>query len=473
MTRFMAILTTALLAGCSLAPTYVRPVAPVTPGWPAGDAYLAQSEAALPSLGYADIFTDPRLGALIGQALDNNRDIRVAYANLAAARAQVRITRSAQFPEIGADSSANYRRNGGSGGSGSGGSSSGSDTSFSVQGGINAYEIDLFGKLANATDADRNRALAREATARAIRLGVIADLANAWLTYAADRELLLIAQQTVASAQRSYDLTDLRLKGGIAPRTDLRQAEQVLATAQGDVAIQIAALAQDENLIRLLLGTSELDRTLLPAGLADVAASVRTLPVGVSSAILLRRPDVVDAEFRLRAANADIGVARAQLFPTISLTGLLGLASNALSSLFTGGAFTATAGAGVSASIFDFGGRRANVRLTQAQRDAALSSYEGAIQTAFREVADALADQGTLGERLAAARRNSAAASDTANLVDLRYRAGIDGSLAQLDAQRSLYTARRAETAVTLAALTNRVALYRAIGGDTAAAGPR
>lgn len=481
MRRAIAILATAALAGCSLAPTYVRPTAPVAPGWPVGDAYLAQSEAALPSLGYADVFTDPRLGALIAQSLDNNRDIRVAYANLAAARAQVRVIRSAQFPEIVADGGVTYRRNGGGSnsnggnngngngntGTGSGGRSS---TDFSLQGGVNAFELDLFGRLANATESDRNLALASEATARAIRLGVIADLATAWLTYAADRELLGIAQQTVASAQRSYDLTDLRLKGGIAPRTELRQAEQVLATAQGDVATQTAAVAQDENLIRLLLGTPTVDPALLPADLADVADTVRTLPAGTASEILLRRPDVLDAEYRLRAANADIGVARAALFPSISLTGLLGLASDALGSLFTGDAFNATAGAGVSASIFDFGGRRANVRVTQAQRDAALATYEGAIQTAFREVADALADQGTLGARLAAARRNSAAAADTAQLVELRYRSGIDSSLAQLDAQRSLYTARRDETATGLAALLNRVELYRALGGDTAAA---
>src|SRR5205085_11821720 len=183
--------------------------------------------------------------------------------------------------------------------------------------------------------------------------------------------------------------------------------------------------------------------SLLPAGLSEVVASIATLPAGVSSEVLLRRPDVVQAEYLLRAANANIGVARAALFPRISLTGLLGLASDALGSLISAGAFSATAGAGVSQTIFDFGGRRAQVAVSQAQRDEALASYERAIQRAFREVADALAVQGTIGERLRAAEANRDAAADTARLVEARYRGGIDSFLANLDAQRSLYNARR------------------------------
>ncbi|MGB3844488.1 MAG: TolC family protein, partial [Sphingopyxis sp.] len=258
------------------------------------------------------------------------------------------------------------------------------------------------------------------------------------------------------------------LEGGVAPRTDLRQAEQVLATAEGDLALQTAAVAQDENLIRLLVG-ADYDKALLPASLAEVRASIAALPAGTSSQILLRRPDVVQAEYLLRAANGDIGVARARLFPTISLTGLLGFASDALSSLFTGDAFRLSAGADASLSIFDAGGRRAGVAESEAQRDAALAAYEGAIQAAFREVADALADQGTLGERLRAAQANSEAAADTARLTDARYRGGVDSFLSSLDAQRSLYGARRNEIAVQLAAVRNRITLYRALGGDSGA----
>ena len=451
---------TLMLGACSLAPTYVRPEPPVPGDWPTGDAYLAESEAALPPLVLAELFRDPRLQSLIEQALTNNRDLRVAYANVAAARAQVRVTRSAQFPAIGVSGSADYVDGGLSGGIAGGGRES-----YALQAGVSGFEIDLFGRLANATAAQRERALASEAAERTVRLSLIADLAEAWANHAADRELLAIAQETADNARRSVTLTRARLEGGVAPRTDLRQAEQVLATAEGDLALQTAAVAQDENLIRLLVGGAY-DPALLPSSLTDVAASIAAPPAGTRSEVLLRRPDVAQAEYLLRAANADIGVARARLFPSISLTGLFGFASDALSSLFDGDAFRWSAGGDVGLSIFDAGGRRAGVAVSEAQRDAALAAYEGAIQSAFREVSDALADRGTLAERQRAARANREAAADTAGLVEARYRGGIDSFLSSLDAQRSLYAARRGEIAVELAAIRNRITLYRALGGD-------
>ncbi|WP_374414084.1 efflux transporter outer membrane subunit [Novosphingobium colocasiae] len=453
-----------LLAGCSLAPRTVLPVPPVPPTWPAGSAQLAANEAALPVVSYRDIFTDPRLQTLIASALDNNRDIRVAAANLAAARAQVRVTRANQFPEIGVGGNVTRVEQGGG--------KAGDNTSYSAQGGVSGFELDLFGKLANATQAQRDAALSTEAGARTVRLGVIADLALAWATYAYDRELLDIARSTADNAQRSVTLTTARLKGGVAPRTDVRQAEQILETARGAVAAQQAALAQDINAVRLLVGDG-FDETLLPTSLADVTAHLAVLPAGTSSQVLLRRPDVIGAEYDLRAANADIGVARAQLFPSISLTGLLGFASNALSSLFTSGAFAATGAADASWSLFNAGGKTANVDVAKAQRDAALATYEKTIQTAFREVADALAVQATLGERLRAAVANTAAAQDTARLTEARYREGVDSYLSSLDAQRSLYTARNTELALRLQVARNRITLYSVLGGDQAAATPQ
>ncbi len=446
------------LAGCSLAPKTVLPAPPVPQGWPVGDAYLLQSEAALPILSYKSVFTDQRLQALIEQALVNNRDLRIAYANVAAARAQVRVTRSAQFPELGVSAGAGYSDSGPGNGSGD----------FSLRGGITGFELDLFGRLANATEADRNRALGTEAASRTVRLALIANLADAWATYGADRDLLQIAEDTAANARESVRLTRARLDGGVAPRTDLRQAEQILATAEDSIAQQRTALAQDENLIRLLVG-GDVDRTLLPASLTEVTPSVVAPPAGVSSEILLRRPDVIEAEYDLRAANADIGVARARLFPAISLTGLLGFASNALSSLFDGGSFNWSAGGDAAATIFDAGGRRAGVAVSEAQRDAALAGYEGAIQTAFREVADALAVQGTIAERVRAAAANSEAAADTATLTDARYKGGVDSFLSSLDAQRSLYAARRSEIGTQLLLVSTRIALFRALGGDSSA----
>ena len=454
---FLMIAAPLLLAGCSLAPKTALPPPPVPQGWPVGDAYLIESEAALPILSYKQLFTDARLQSLVEQALANNRDLRTAYANLAAARAQVRVSRAAQFPAIGVSASGDYADRGGTGGAGS---------SFALQGGVTAFELDLFGRLANANAADRDRALATEAASRTVRLSLIADLANAWAAYGAVRDLLAIAQETATNARENVRLTKARLDGGVAPRTDLRQAEQILATAEDAIAQQQTAIAQDENLIRLLVG-GDVDPALFPASLAEVTPAVAAPPAGMRSEILLRRPDVIQAEYLLRAANADIGVARARLFPTISLTGLLGFASDALSSLFDKGSFAWSAGGDASASIFDFGGRRAGVAVSEAQRDAALASYEGAIQTAFREVADALAVQGTIAERVRAAAANTEAAADTARLSDARYKGGVDSFLASLDAQRSLYAARRSEIATGLLLVQTRIALFRALGGDS------
>lgn len=444
------------LGGCSMAPRLARPEPPVPAGWPAGDAYLAQSEAALPAVSFRDVFTDARFHALVEQALANNRDLRVAAANLAAARAQVRVVRSNQFPEVTAGAGAT--RDSGSDGRAA-------STSLTVSGGISAFELDLFGRLASATDAQRQSALATEAAARTVRLGLVADLANAWAAHAADSELLRIAEATAVSARRTVALSRARLTGGVAPRTELRQAEQVLATAEADVAAQTTALAQDRNLIDLLAG-QPVDPALLPGDLAAVLASIRALPAGTSSQVLLRRPDVIAAEYRLRAANADIGVARAELFPRISLTGLLGLASDSLSALFSGGAFHTTVGANASYSIFNAGGARANVAVSEAERDAALATYEKAIQTAFREVADALARQGTIDAELRAVQRQADATADSAALTTARYRGGVASSLENLDAQRSLYSAQRALVGERLAVVANRVTLYRSLGGD-------
>jgi len=452
MKRRLALVATAALASCSLAPAYQRPALPIPPAFPQGQAYTAAAQGALPSVSYRDLFRDPRLQTLIYEALGNNRDLRVAAANLAAARAQVRMTRAAQFPEVDANGSVTYQR--------------GSGTSYALQGGVSSFELDLFGRLANATAAQRERALASQADARTVRIGLVADLAEAWISYAQDRDLLAIAQETAANAAKAVQLTQLRLSGGIAPRTDLSEAQQVLDSAQGDVAQQKAALAQDANLLRLLAGT-DVDPSLLPASLAEIADEFAAPAAGTSSEVLLRRPDVEQAEHLLKAANADIGVARAELFPKISLTGLLGLASNALASLFTGGAFTATAGANAGYTIFNAGAGRANVAVSEAQRNAALATYEKAIQTAFREVADVLAVRGTIGDRLAAARANTVAAADTARLTDARYREGIDNFLASLVAQRSLYSARQQEAGVTAASLQNSVELYRTLGADS------
>lgn len=480
MRRLAVLLGAGALAGCSLAPKYVRPEAPVPPSWPVGDAYLRQSEAALPAITYRDVFRDARLQALIDRALANNRDLRVAAANIAAARAQYRIQRADLLPQVNAGGDYALSRRGTTttttGGTSTTTGGASTRSAFSADVGVTAFEIDLFGRVRSLTRAALDRYFATEAGARATRLTLVGDIAEAWLTYAADASLLKIAEDTAASAERSVRLTRIRLEGGIAPRTDLRQAEQVLATAQANIAEQRTALAQDVNLLQLLVG-APVDPAQLPGGIEIVGETIAALPAGLDSGILLRRPDVVEAEYTLRAANADIGAARAELFPRISLTGVIGFASTALSSLFSGGGFTWSAGPGISYPIFRAGAARAGVELSQAQRDAALASYERTIQTAFRETADALARQGTLADQLSANTRFQDAALDTFRLTEARYRGGIDTFLSSLDAQRSLYTAQRTLVGTRLVAAQNRVALYRVLGGDATleatADGPR
>ena len=460
-----AVLALALLVtGCtSLQPAYVRPDSAILPSWPTGDPYLRQSEATLPAVTYRDIFRDPRLQQLIEQALVNNRDLAVAAANIAAAREQVRIQRASQFPQVDASAGASATSRSSTNADGS----TSRDVSTSYNLGVSpSFEIDLFGRLRSLTDVERNRLFATESASRAVRLALVADIATAWLTYAADASLLNIAEDTVTSAEKSVRLTRLRLEGGIAPRTDLRQSEQILEGAKADAADERTALAQDVNLLQFLVG-APVDRTLLPASIDEASPKIAELPAGLSSYVLLRRPDVVQAEYQLRAANAQIGVARAELFPRISLTGLLGFASSALTSLISGAAFQATAGADVSYTIFNAGAGRANVRLTEAQRQAALASYQRTIQQAFREVADALARRGTTGELIRAREAQRAAASDTYLLSEARYRSGIDNFLASLDAQRSYYSAQRTLVGARLTAATNLVDLYEALGGDS------
>jgi multidrug efflux system outer membrane protein len=450
MRRFAAIL--ALLAtGCaSLEPKYVRPDSAVPASWPIDDSYLVAAEAGLPALTYKQVFTDPRLQTLIAQGIANNRNLMTAAANIGAAREQFRIQRAQQFPQLNAAATA---------------TTTGKDSQFQAGLQVPSYEIDLFGRLRSLTHAEQERYFATEAGARATRLTLVAKIAGAWLNYAADSSLLLIAKQTVASAEKSVQLTRLRLEGGIAPRTDLRQAEQILSIAQADLAQQRTARAQDVNALQLLVG-SPVAPSLLPGSIDEAFGTIAPVQPGLDSYVLLRRPDVIQAEYQLRAANANIGAARAALFPRITLTGLLGFASSALGALFTGGAFGWQAGADASYTIFQAGAGRANVRLSEAQQRAAVATYQGAIQNAFREVADALARRGTINDEIAARQRQQAATADTYTLTELRYRAGVDPYLNVLSAQQSYYSAQQTVVAIKQTAAQNIVDLYQAIGGD-------
>jgi multidrug efflux system outer membrane protein len=454
MKRAGALIALLASACATMEPKYERPQPAIPTSWPAGDAYLRQSEAALPVLTYTDIFRDPRLQALIAEGLANNQDLAAAAANIAAAREQYHIQRAALLPTVNANAGVTVN-----------GDKSGADANYDLGASVPGFEIDLFGRVRSLTHAQLQRYLATEAGARATRLTFVGNIADAWLDYSADNSLLGIARDTAGSAQKSVTLTRARLEGGVAPRTDLVQAEQVLTQAQADLAQQTTLVAQDVNALRLLVG-GPVDAALLPVSIDQAAPTVAELPAGLSSTILLRRPDVLEAEYQLRAANAEIGAARAALFPKISLTGLLGLASSALTSLFTGGAFGWSAGADATYTIFNAGAGKANVRLSEAQRNAALAAYQHAIQSAFRDVSDALARRGTMGDELTARQEQTAAAADYLRLSDARYRAGIDSFLVTLDAQRSYYSAQRTLVNTKLTSARNLVDLYEAVGGD-------
>ena len=457
MRRGICLLALAASACTTMEPRYTRPDPAIPASWPVGNPYLAQAEAGLPVLTYSQVFQDARLQTLIAQALANNRDLMIAASNIAAAREQYRIQRAQQLPTVNAGAGVTVS-----------GDKSGNGISADYNAGLQvpSFELDLFGRVRSLTHVQLERYLATEAGARATRLTLVANIASAWLDHAADSSLRLIAEQTAASAAKSVRLTRIRLEGGVAPRTDLDQAEQILAGAQADLARQRTAVAQDVNALQLLVG-APIDPRLLAGSIDEASGKIAPVPAGLDSYVLLRRPDVLQAEYQLRAANAQIGAARAALFPRITLTGLLGLASSALAKLFTGGAFGWSAGADASYTIFQSGAGHANVRLSQAQRDAAVATYQRAIQSAFRDVADALARRGTMNDEIAARQRDQAAAADNYTLTEARYREGIDPFLTVLVAQRSYYSAQQQMVQTKLTAAQNLVDIYQSIGGDT------
>ncbi|HEX4739058.1 MAG TPA: efflux transporter outer membrane subunit [Allosphingosinicella sp.] len=477
------------LAGCSMEPHYQRPEPPVPPSWPVGDAYLRQSEAALPSVTYRDIFRDPKLQAIIEEALANNRNLRIAAANIASTLAQYHVQRASLFPQVGAEANAGVAGahqpatttivNTGTAGTGTGAGGTGgtgltvvtrpggfsTNQNYSVDLGVTSWELDLFGRVRSLSHSALDQYFATEAAARATRLTMVGQIATTYFQLAADNSLLAIAKATAANAQRAVTLTNARLVGGVSSRIDLREAQTILDQARSDVADQTTLVAQDRNALQLLVGAPIPD-TLIPVSIESVDNLVSELPAGLNSTILLRRPDVVEAEYQLRAANARIGAARAAFFPTISLTGLLGLASSTLTGLFSANAFNFHAGANASVPIFDGGANRGNLAFARAQQELFLAQYEQTIQTAFREVSDALARRGTIQAQFAAQTDLVAHSQDAFNLSQERYRIGIEEFLNTLVIQRTLYNSEQSLIRTRLIRATNLADLYQTLGGD-------
>jgi len=454
------------LAGCTMAPAYRRPAPPVPATSPSGPAYpaVAPADQAAPLAGWRDLFTDPNLRAMIDQALANNRDLRIAVANIQAARAQYQVQRSALLPTISAQGAESYTRTPANI-EGIPGLKGSIDTRYySAEVGFSAWEIDLFGRIRSLTRAQQEQYFATEEARRTAQITLIAEVAGDYLIYGSDSALLKISQDTLTSGQASLDVTEKRLNGGVGTGLDVAQARTIVEQAKADVARLTTQVAQDKNALDLVVG-APVDQALLPSDVDMAIARPDALPSAIRSEVLLSRPDVVEAEEQLKAANANIGAARAAFFPSLTLTAQDGVASTALQTLFRAGTSAWTFAPNIAQPIFDYGKNRANLHYAKAERDVAVATYEKSIQTAFREVADALAERGTIDQQLAGERGLVDASADALTLATARYDRGADTYLNELIAQRSLYVAQQTLVSTRLAAATNLVTLYTVLGG--------
>ncbi len=443
------------LAGCgSMAPDYQRPVAPVAANFGSENA----GGTAASAIEWRQFFSDARLQALITLALANNRDLRIAVLNIEQARAQYDIRRADQWPTVNAGLSGSRLPN-----------SAGSISStYSAGVLVTAYELDLFGRVRSLGDAALAQYLASEEARKAAQISLVATVATSYLALQGDEELLRVTRETLLTRETSLRLIKLRFDNGAASQIDLRQAESLLESARVALAQVTRQRALDENALVLLLGQPL--PAMLPAAVPITdAATLPELATGLPSDLLVRRPDIRQAEQLLIAANANIGAARAAFFPRITLTGSLGSASNELSGLFKAGSGGWSFAPQLLQPVFDAGRNQGNLQVAQVGRDIALAQYERAIQSAFREVADALAGRATLGEQLRAQQAVVRAEQDRYRLSDLRYRNGVASYLDALDAQRSLFAAQQAQVQLLAQYQQNGVTLYRVLGGGWSA----
>ena len=456
------------LSGCgTLAPKYTRPEAPIPATWPSGPAYQEQKEQPgkppVAALSWRDFFNNEKLRGLITLALENNRDLREAALNIERARAIYRIQRAPLFPFVNASGVGNVQRV-----PADLSSTREADTfeQYSATVGLTSYELDFFGRVRSLRNQALQQFFATEEARRSAQISLVAEVAQSWLTLAADRELLGLAQETLKSHQATYDLTKRRFDVGVASALDVRQAQTTVESAKVDIARYTGLVAQDENALRLLVGAS-LPPDSLPGALTSVT-DLEEIPAGLPSEVLQCRPDILAAEHQLEGAYANIGAARAAFFPRIALTANAGVASSELEGLFESGSGTWLFAPRIDLPIFNAGSLRAQLKVSQVDRDIFLSRYERAIQSAFREVADALAQQGTIGNQMAAQQALVDATTEAYKLSEARFTKGIESFLTVLDSQRALYSAQQNLITIRLLRLTNEVTLYRVLGGGAA-----
>ena len=452
-----------LVFGCTMAPKYERPAAPVPGAWPTGKAYQeVKSVSAISApleTAWRDVFPDEKLQKIIELALNNSRDLRLAILNVEKARALYGIQRAQLFPAINGAGSGNRGR------TPEDLSYTGqavTSSQYSVTGGVSSWEIDFFGRVQSLKDAALEEYLATDQERRSAQILLISSVANTYLTLAADRENLRLSQSTLEAQENSYKLIRKRYEMGLSNELDLRRSQSQVDTARVDVARNTQFIAQDENALNLLVG-SPVPQELLPAQLADVISPKEISP-GLPSEQLLLRPDVLAAEHRLKESNANIGAARAAFFPRISLTSYIGTASSDLSNLFKAGQYTWNFAPQIVLPIFDTRLWSA-YDLSKVQKELAIAQYEKTIQTAFREVADALAVKGTVDKQIAAQQSLVGAVAETYRLSNARYVRGIDSYLSVLDAQRSLYSAQQVLISLQLTRIGNLVTFFKVLGG--------
>ncbi|MBN8757015.1 MULTISPECIES: efflux transporter outer membrane subunit [Variovorax] len=460
----LSAMASAVLAGCvNLAPEYTAPASPVPQALPSSGV-----EAPTPiDVSWRSFFVEPRLRGTIELALANNRDLRVAALNIERARAQYGIARASLFPTVEAGAGGSRSR---TPGSLSTGGEARIGSQYSADLGLTSYEIDLFGRVRNLGESALQSYFQTEETRRSTQISLIASVATAWLQLAADEQRLLLARNTLESQRKSFDLVQRSHRLGAQSGLALAQAQSTVDSARADAAAFDSQVEQDRNALALLVGAMP-PADLLPAAPAsDTAApadAARLLvpPPDLPSSVLNRRPDVRAAEHALRASNADIGAARAAFFPRIALTASAGTASSTLSGLFAGGSQAWSFAPSISVPIFDGGANRANLRVAEAQQKIQIATYEKAVQTAFREVADALAERRTLAERLDAQRSLLGATSRSFELSQSLFRSGASSYLDVLDAQRAYYAAQQALIGLQLTEQTNRLTIYKTLGG--------
>ena len=462
----MAALVT--ITGCStMAPKYSQPAAPIPGAWPDGPSYKEISgtppDKALAEIPWQDFFVDPQLRKLIALALENNRDLRIAALNIERSQAQYQIRRSDLFPKVDANAGANFQR---LPEDFSGTGRAETIHQYNVGLGVSSYELDLFGRVRSLKGQALEQYLATGQAQRSVQISLVAQVAEGYLSLAADRERLQIAKETLASQRSSYDLTKSRFEAGVSSALDLNQARTIVDTARVDIARYTTLVAQDENTLSLVVG-SPVPNDLLPASLSESLTALKDATPGLPSDVLLRRPDILQAENLLKGFNANIGAARAAFFPKITLVSSVGFGSRELAGLFTAGvgSFAWSFAPRISLPIFDGGSNRANLKVAEVDRDIAVAQYEKTIQTAFREVADALAQLGTIDEQLSAQQSLADATSESYRLSQARYEKGVDSYLSVLDSQRSLYGAQQSLISIRLVRLANLVTLYKVLGG--------